>query len=105
MNAIDDYWTENNRDTTRSCHRLNNRTTPKFMAFAIIQISRDNHHRNLQVLDVLGPQVSPQEITKALTIEQTRLRNLQLGEFRELTSGKKLLDLRRRIAIGKQGAH
>ena len=75
------------------------------MAFAIIQISRDNHHRNLQVLDVLGPQVSPQEITKALTIEQTRLRNLQLGEFRELTSGKKFLDLRRRIAIGKQGAH
>lgn len=75
MNAIDDYRTENNRDTTRSCHRLNNRTTPKFMAFAIIQISRDNHQRNLQVLDVLGPQVSPQEITKALTIEQTRLRN------------------------------
>ena len=75
------------------------------MAFAIIQISRDNHQRNLQVLDVLGPQVSPQEITKALTIEQTRLRNLQLGEFRELTSGKKLLDLRRRITIGKQSAH
>ncbi len=75
------------------------------MAFAIIQISRDNHQRNLQVLDVLGPQVSPQEITKALTIEQTRLRNLQLGEFRELTSGKKLLDLRRRITISKQSAH
>ena len=105
MNAIDDYRTENKRDTTRSRHRLNNRTTPKFMAFAIIQISRDNHQRNLQVLDVLGPQVSPQEITKALTIEQTRLRNLQLGEFRELTSGKELLDLRRRITIGKQSAH
>ena len=49
--------------------------------------------------------MTTEKIAEPLAVEQSRFRDLQLGELGELASGKEFLDFVGCITIGKQSSH
>ena len=105
MHSVYHDRAKDNRNATGSGHRLYDGAATELMTLAVVKIGRHDNQRGFQFFKRFSSQMTTEEIAEPLAVEQSRLRDLQLGEFGELTSGKEFFDFVGRIAIGKQSAH
>ena len=105
MHSVYHDRAKDNRNTTGSGHRLYDGAATKLMALAIVKIGRHDNQRSFQLFKRFSPQMTTKKIAEPLAVEQSRFRDLQLGEFGELTTGKEFFNFVGRIAIGKQSTH